>query len=225
MKLISPLISTVLLLGIFTERQARPRPEDSRMFHSQVKLSLETVPYRVGPWEGTDIAQLPPAAQALLRPNAWLIRTYRDRAADRQATLMVVQCRDTRDMQGHYPPVCYPANGWEATNQATDESVSLGEMTVVMRRYEFSRRGFDREAQKAIYSFFVLPGKGFALDMDTVRQEAADYRTRSFGAAQIQVIMDAGGPQAQEQSDVVDLLLPLKPTIELLRSGPSGAMR
>lgn len=222
MKLIPLLISSLLLLGIFSERRARPRPEDARAFHKQVEASLDAVPYRIGPWEGTDIPR-PPAAQALLRPNAWLSRSFRDSAGDRQASLLVVQCRDTRDMQGHYPPVCYPANGWEAANQPTDEDVPLDGTPIRLRRYEFARRGFDRQAQVVIYSFFILPGKGFALDMDTVRQEAADYRTRSFGAAQVQVVMDAGMPQALEQAVVAELLVPLKRTIDLLRSGPAGA--
>lgn len=222
MKIIPVLTSSLVLLGIFLEGRTRPLPEAAQAFHALVRAELGNVPYRVGSWEGTNVP-IPPAAQALLRPNASLSRTYRQSGTGRCASLMIVQCQDTRDMQGHYPPVCYPAHGWELSNPATDRDVPVGGVLIPLRRYEFRRKGFDRQTRVVIYSLFVLPGKGFALDMETVRTEAGDYRTRSFGAAQVQIVMDAGGPQAEEEAAVEQLLSPLAPTIDVLRSGPGGA--
>lgn len=204
------------------EGLSRPKPTDADPFHANVRAALEAFPYRIGPWEGQAVP-VPESAQALLRPNALLSREFVDRAGRRSATLIVVQTRDSRDMQGHYPPNCYPSQGWTSLNAGEESSVQLAGETMPVIRYEFQRTGFDRQRRLVIYSFFVLPGKGYALDMNAVSQAAADYRARGFGAAQVQIVMDDSWSKSEEVAVCEELLEPLAPVIGTLKAGAGGA--
>jgi hypothetical protein len=67
-----------------------------------------------------------------------------------------------------------------------------------------------------VYNFFAIPGQGLPIDMEAVRDAAADYTARPFGAAQIQVVFD-GRRTRQDETDAVEaLLLPIEPVILLL---------
>jgi len=220
MKLIPLGISIALLSGIAWETGARPRPEDAAPFHRQVRDFFESFPYRIGAWVGTDNATTP-SAQQILRPNVVLSRTYRNAETGRTATLLFVQCRDSRDMSGHYPPVCYPAHGWVPGHERTDTTVRLGDTTITSSRFDFERNGFNRRAKVVIWQFFVLPGRGYATSMEAVRDAGADYPMRSFGAAQVQVVMDAGLSPADEAMVASQLLEPLGPVLSgIVRATP-----
>src|SRR5947207_4217407 len=114
-----PVLSLALLGGIAAEQHRRLKPRDVEPYHARAAAAVKAVPYVIGYWTGKD-DEIPSAAQKLLRPNAILSRTYSDndpgrggiyRTRRRDASLLVVQCRDSRDMVGHYPPICYRAHG------------------------------------------------------------------------------------------------------------------
>lgn len=215
MKFASLAMTVVLLTGIAWETSSRPRPEDAAPFHRQIKDFFDAFPYRSGPWIGTDNAPTP-AAQTILRPNVLISRAYRHSESGRQANLLFVQCRDSRDMSGHYPPVCYPAHGWEKDFGRTDERVRAGDTDLPMSRYTFERSGFNRHLKIVIYQFFILPGRGYATTMDAVREAGSDYPTRALGAAQVQVVMDSGLSAAEEREIVDQLLTPLTPVFSAI---------
>ena len=221
MKLIPLAITAALLSGVAWETASRPTPEDAAPFHRQVRDFFESFPYRVGGWVGTDIAETP-AAQKLLRPNVMLSRAYRNADAGRSASLLFVQCRDSRDMAGHYPPVCYPAHGWEKEFAVTQERVTVGGVDIPVARYLFERSGFESRHKVVIYGFFVLPGRGFVTSMDAVRQAASDYRVRALGAAQVQILMDATISPEDERTVFAELVGPLTPALELIARGAAG---
>jgi len=86
-------------------------------------------------------------------------------------------------------------------------------------RYEFQQNAFDRTRHIVAYNFFVLPGTGPAADMESVRAAASNYRVRHFGAAQVQLVMDArefGDDPADEQAVFAELIGPLTPLIDPL---------
>jgi len=214
----APLAITIALLsGVAWEAAARPRPEDAAPFHRRVREFFDSLPYRIGPWVGADHAPTP-AAQQLLRPNVLVSRAYRNSETGRSANLLFVQCRDSRDMSGHYPPVCYPAHGWREDHQVTEQAVRVGGVDIPMARYVFERSGFNRHQKIVIAQFFVLPGQGFATSMNDVHRAASDYPMRAFGAAQVQVVMDAGLPAEEEGAIVKQLLGPLTPVLTAIAS-------
>src|SRR5688572_28546021 len=110
MTVTAPLLSVGLLAGIFAERRTHLKPQDVEPYHARAKEAVNQVPYFIGTWTGQDV-EIPVAAQKLLRPNAILNRRFADsapvgdaRVAYPAASLLIVQCRDSRDMVGHYPP-------------------------------------------------------------------------------------------------------------------------
>ena len=53
-------------------------------------------------------------------PTAVLSRRFVELGTGRHATLGVIHCGDVRDMNGHYPPSCYPSSGWHAREGGHD---------------------------------------------------------------------------------------------------------
>ncbi len=219
MKIFAPILTLVLLGGVYVETRGHPRPENAAPFHAAVAAKLDAFPMSVGPWEGEDQA-IPQAAQALLRPNAMLCRTYRNASTGREATLIVIQCKDSRDMAGHYPPRCYPGNGWEESSSQRAMTMKAGGQELPVVRYEYQRNGRGHGRKLAIYGFFVLPGRGTVTSMSEVYRAAEYYSARPFGAAQIQVVVDAIDDDEGDARAFDELVGPLLPTIDLLRSSP-----
>ena len=108
-----PLLVIALLVGlprvfpnsVDVDGEARAR----RM--QAVADAIAAAPYRIGPWAGADEPPAP-AAIKLLHTNAILARRYERVGGDGSVSVLVVHCTDVRDMRGHWPPMCYPANGW-----------------------------------------------------------------------------------------------------------------
>lgn len=222
-----PLLVGCLLTALMAwEVAGRPTPEDAAPFHHAAREAIEAIPIKFGSWEGSTVS-VPESAQTLLKPNAILSRRYRDTASGDQASLVVVQCKDTRDMAGHYPPICYPGQGWKLDTQTTQVvEIPLEHTTLKVMRYEFNRSGggFDQDRTLTVYNFFAIPGQGLPIDMTAVRAAAADYTARPFGAAQFQVVFDGRRSIADEEKTVSALLSPIEPVITLL-SDPTWRSR
>src|SRR5262245_21230560 len=108
----APLLSLLLLGGIVADRWLFAVPSgDPRAYHESVRVVAARIPLRVGEWVGREI-EPPEAAVSLLRPNAIRGVRFEHEATKEEVSLTLVQCRDARDMGGHWPPVCYPAHGW-----------------------------------------------------------------------------------------------------------------
>ncbi|MFM9995267.1 MAG: exosortase-associated EpsI family protein [Phycisphaerales bacterium] len=215
------ILTPLLLLGIALERLTFLTPEDAGLYHATVGTAMDAVPNRFGPWEGTDI-KVPEAAQQLLRPNRIISRQYRRADPPAAATLILIQCGDTRDLIGHYPPVCYPANGWTPEGESDVEVEVAGEPTP-LRRYQFRRSSLGRDSSLVVYSFFVIPGRGRVRGMDAVGAAASDYSRRHFGAAQIQVVLGEALSEAEEVDRVGVLLSAAADAIRALEAvGGSG---
>lgn len=197
------ILTPLLLLGIALERRTFVAPADAAPYHEAVRAAIALIPRQVGPWIGAD-AEVPEPAQRLLRPNAILARQFQRTDPAASASLVVVQCRDTRDLIGHYPPVCYPAHGWIAGGMDDLEMEVDGDATPV-RRYEFTRSSWGRESSLVVYSFFVIPGQGRVRGMDAVGRAAADYSRRHFGAAQVQVVFADPPAELVEQESAAVL--------------------
>jgi hypothetical protein len=215
--------TTIVLLGAMQAQNGAWRDDPGiDRYHLEARRAVNSVPIRFDGWVGNDV-EVPQAAVALLRPNALLGRRYVHEASGRVAQLLIVQCRDTRDMSGHYPPVCYPAHGW--TRGADPLRVELGGPggPLEVTRYAFERAEFDRVARITIFGFFVVPGVGIVQDMEGVREAASDYRLRRRGAAQIQVLVDASLPTLEQERIAGEILGAIGPAIDgLLGEGSAG---
>ncbi len=184
------------------EDRTHLKPSDVEPYHAKARQVIEAWPKTIadGGWTSKD-DQLPKSAEQLLHPNCSLSRVYtsdvlRPGGRPAQASLLIVQCRDARDMSGHYPPICYPAGGHPPIGdpQGQPFTVQFGNMTVSGKEYVFLESPLPVMRQ-CVYDFFIVPGSGCQPDMDGVRRTAGDYQKRYYGAAQFQVVMDADYPQ------------------------------
>lgn len=214
----SSLVASLVLLAAIVGYRAEVQkpPVAAERYHQRVRDSAQSMPQRIGSWVGHDVP-ITPGAVALLHPNVIVSRQYSDLQTGWSIGFILIQCRDARDMLGHYPPVCYVAHGW---SQVASELKTwrVGEMTLRGAEYEFSRMRLEQAGHIVVYDCMVLPDGRTCGDMDTVENAAKDYRTRYFGAAQIQVECDAGIPPDKRDQLFAMAVGAAKPILDQLES-------
>jgi hypothetical protein len=236
--LVAPILSVGLLVGMAMEQRTYITPADVEPYHARAKAAIADVPWVIGFWTGSE-DKVPDAAQRLLRPNYILSRKYVDtqtdawHSRDRRASLLIVQCRDSRDMLGHYPPRCYPSTGMTKVFEE-DRDWTVGDLVITGREYHFTRQLQGQTHRTTVYNFFVVPTKArpgarsvpiaaaIKRDMDAVRDAAEDYQQRYYGAAQFQVVFQelqsAGLSRGDRDEVFATLIEPTLPAIKALAS-------
>lgn len=221
MQWISLILALLILLSLHLQQRTHNDPAVVSQYHARVRGAAQAVPYRLGDWMGID-EPVPTAAVQLLRPNVMLGRGFFDADGRWIAALNLVQCSDTRDMAGHFPPVCYPAHGWQWSAAAEQVLIPLPTTDVLMTRYAFERSSFTAQRSAVIYGMFVLPTRGLAVDMGEVREAAADYRARGLGAAQVQVVLPSGLARDEEIRIAGRLIDSVWPVVEAVLTITEG---
>jgi len=205
--LASPLLCLGLLAGIVAEDRNHLKPQDVEPYHARAKVAIESWPKTLadGNWTTSEDKSLPAAAEHLLHPNCTIDRLYtshtvRINGEPARASLLIVQCKDARDMRGHYPPICYPANGETEIPPSQPFALSAAGYTISGIEYHFVNRNKLPVSRRCVYDFFIVPGQGFVPDMKTLNLAAGNYQLRYYGAAQFQVVMDADYPQETRET-------------------------
>jgi hypothetical protein len=201
-----------LLGGIVAEDRTHLKPEDVEPYHAKARSVIEAWPKTIseGDWSTTTEDRLPESAEQLLHPNCVISRGYVSGALHpnglpAQASLLIVQCKDSRDMAGHYPPICYPAAGQPQMGNARPFSVQFPGMLVSGTEYVFLKNSLPVTRQ-CVYDFFIVPGSGSQSDMKQLNRAAGDYQKRYYGAAQFQVVMDADYPQDVRETIIKEII-------------------
>ena len=187
-------------------------------YQAMVKQVIEEIPIDARGWVGREVP-LPQSATNLLRPNALMAREYVNEEHEVSATLLIVQCADARDMAGHFPPRCYPANGWLSIDLNGPEPVEVHGNT--MNRYMFHRVAGRNEREISVYNMFALPTGDTSTSMEDVYRLSADYQYRSFGAAQVQIVIDGGIDPDQHEWILNDMYAIVSPAVQRVRSIPA----
>jgi hypothetical protein len=158
-------------------------------YHADVSESINAIPQQIGDWIGTDDPDVTPAQQRILKPNIILQRTYRQPGSSDYIRLLVVHCKDSRDMNGHYPRICYPNMGWQLQS-AEPMSIRLGTTAIPATHYAFELSSDGRNVEMYNINFFVLPARGtnLAADMNALEASARSVTHAGLGAAQVQIM-------------------------------------
>jgi hypothetical protein len=210
----APMLSLAMLAGIVAENRTYLKAEQFEPYHQVVKEAIESIPYGIDSWIGKD-EPVPEAAMALLKQPVIVSRRYVDTSAqyigqiDRSASLLFVQCKQSSDMVGHYPPNCYRTHGFElVAGDARDWMVD--DMKITGMEYRFEKRTEGQKLYKTVYNFLLVPGKGIKRDMEGVKAAAEDYQQRYYGAAQVQVVFNSvNGPglTVKERDEIFSILI------------------
>ncbi|MFG0298534.1 MAG: exosortase-associated EpsI family protein [Phycisphaerales bacterium JB047] len=204
-------VALITLVVIGFVRASPQNSEQVNAYHEHVAALIDAIPIDWEGWVGHQVA-LPQAATNLLRPNALVARQYVHEQRGVSATLMIVQCRDARDMAGHYPPACYPGNGWLIPE---DEGTPLVDVEGdQMQRYPFHRVAGKNEREITVYNMFAMPTGFTTVSMVDVRRLSSDYEYRMYGAAQIQIVIDGDVDPSLHEWILQELHALVAPAIE-----------
>lgn len=218
---VMPLLSLILLVVVGLDLESeRVSSVDTSPYHRQVREAVASIPNEFGiNWIGRDQEMLPQAVD-LLKPNASLLRTYHNMQNGAEFGLMIFQSGDARDMGGHFPPVCYPANGWEPIpDSQVARSWTLNDQDLPGMEYAFEMETSSGTSRIVIHCLLLLPDGRAVREMGPVRQFGGNHSKKAYGAAQIQLIYDQSlDPHVRDQITQWVLLLN-RPVIELLLSG------
>ena len=248
--LIMPGIAVLLLLGIRLQESQYEAADAFEDFHARCRAAIAAIPTQVGHWMGREVP-LPQPALDLLDPNALRNIRFTDfspeglAGPDRRVSVMVVQCKLARDMQGHYPPRCYPAQGAQLLSAEPRNWVlrdEVGSLPVEAMEYQFlepdrggrdlpagllATEGYSLGRRRVVVSFLIVPGEGIVRDMKGVNDAAEDYQQRHRGAAQVQVVFDpswALPDRAERDAITLELLNALLPTLRVLAERPEDQL-
>lgn len=161
-------------------------------YFTRVRQAIDALPMQIDGYIGADRPPLP-AAVEMLRPNRLLQREYIDPLTGHGFTVLVVHCGDVRDMMGHYPPVCYPSNGWTIESVSAEAIERSDGGAVPITRYVVHRGEGAMRLTREIANTFVVPRAEAPLGRDDMALDRV-ARTRwssGLGAAQVQIITDA----------------------------------
>ena len=191
---LAPVASAALLLAAAVLYREPPAPSGALdAYHASVKREVESIPLVIGEWVGRDV-EPQPEARELLRPN--VIRQIRYEHVDTGEVmqLLIVHCRNTMDMLGHFPPMCYPNAGWEYDAETDREPVTilLDGRAMPAMRYTFSRfeSGLNAVVSLSVLNFFATPNGALALQAtpSEVDEMSRSRRLASLGAANVQLL-------------------------------------
>lgn len=224
-KILCPALAAVFMVGIAIESATRPRPMDAEPYHQRVRKLSENIPVSFGSWVGKDM-EVYQSATKLLNPNFILQRVYKDEKRNLAATFLIVQCKDARDMGGHYPLNCYPTQGYELIDNAKNKW-SLGDGSVIEgKTYRFIHKRDSVDEIIIVNSIMIVPDEGFVDTIEKVRDAAASLSHRFFGAAQIQVVMSDQIMPEERAMITTEILQANKFIIDALRySKPNGGSK
>ena len=187
----APIVTILIFMSGWLVLDAPIRESAELVSHrTRIAERMDSFPYQLADWVGTDVP-VPTAAMEILNPNSLVSRRYRRLNSDDEMIMALIHCSDTRDMQGHYPPICYPARGWNLVDEDVSRiPMTLGSHEVDMSLYRFRR--FDRsglEQTQMVLSMFLLPNGLVMTDMEAIRGRSAGGRALSAtGVAQLQMV-------------------------------------
>lgn len=210
---LAPIVSLVLLVGAARSLNSRHSP-DADKYHERVRKVAASVSAVIGEWYGKNV-EVPAPAIELLKPNVLISRDYTNLVTNQKVNVTFVQSRDAYDMMFHYPPVCFPANGWTHLEKES-ANWKVGGRIIPIMRYGFERSTFDSIVKVNVVNVFIMTD-GMRVEMESVRNAARNPSRRPYGAAQVQFVFDAGISDADQQiifSELMAALLPLADDIQ-----------
>lgn len=210
----APVLSLLLLIAS-PAVLARGHTEMDLQHQAEIAGALGSVPLIIGSWAGSDVP-VPTEAVQILRPNAILSRRYSRIGGPESVLLAIIHCGDVRDMLGHYPPICYPANGW--TNDAEQSRVLRLEghegRRWPLRFYRFTRA--DRSAGQrvmCVLNAFILPDGRLATEVDMLEERAVKKAMSRQGVAQLQFVFEIESSPEACAEVAQDILSELPPAL------------
>lgn len=213
-------LAGLLLGGAAMDRLSRSGPPaDTAGYHQRVQQAIMDMPDRMGPYRLRD-REIPPAAFDLLRANEARIRQLIGVDGRAAGAVLGVHCRDAHDLRGHYPPVCYPANGYREGEPRQSVPFELDGLTIDATQYTFQRGLPGKETELVVLNFVVLPTGEIRPDAEGLERLGGNDAQRFYGAGRVQIIPRAILSPADRRDFYERQLRERRPIIETMGSAP-----
>jgi hypothetical protein len=212
-------LAAVTLLGIVAGQQllAKQRSPAVKAYHENIKQSATQVPNLIGPWVGVDVPVIARAVK-LLAPNILISRKYTNVENGQLTGILIVHCPDAHDMVGHYPPRCYPAEGWDLQS-ARPITWTLGTQTYDAIEYSFTLppANPDEPVHTIVIENFLMRPGAVLKDMESLSRAIMGAQGQAAGAGQMQVYFyDTKLTEAQRAAIFHELVQGYRPVIEAI---------
>jgi hypothetical protein len=215
-----PYACAALLAGLFFAGGLEAStPQGAEEYRARVRRAIDEIPFKIGPAVGVDVEPTR-AAILLLSPNKIFQRRYLDPTTGWSSTLLIVHCRDVRDMTGHYPPVCYPAHGWNL--EAMEEApIELNGDSAKAMAYRFAKREEILEHRMSVLDFFIIPDEGGSIfaDMTAMERAARASKVGGLGVVQVQVVLDEDASPQWRDLMIRESLQAIAPAMKTIAQG------
>lgn len=188
----APLACALVLAAATAYSLSLPGAADAAPYHRAVVLASDNTPIQVEGLEARPL-EIPKGSLEILRANIDRAVQYTDPQAGITGQFLLIQSKDARDLDGHYPPRCYTnVYGYvELRDLRTDRAWQADGLTMHGTEYTFAESDKPNARRWVVLHCFVLPEHGTTGQWQTMRQAAADYLRRHDGAAQVQLKFDA----------------------------------
>jgi EpsI family protein len=130
---------------------------------------IETIPHRLGRWEGTDVP-VPDEIRAMLTPDAIVHRQYRDLGYE--VTVWVIYWSSRNMVKGyHHPDVCWRNRGFrQVSRDLVPVAAGGGSVPVTVREFA---RGPDQPSSRQLILYWTQEGRRVWSEEDERRVQAA----------------------------------------------------
>ncbi len=125
-------------------RLTEPPPAHIRMSFAQVPMSLPG-------WQGADLGPLDRVSEEMLRPDAFMNRTYSHNGFPVNVTVVFGHAKDTF----HSPGMCLLGGGWNITHKGRREVSSGDGRDVLANQFDLQRQ----DARRVVLYWYASPGE------------------------------------------------------------------
>jgi hypothetical protein len=183
-------------------------------FRARSRVAVDALPMTLGDWRA-ERRPIDAGAKDLLKPNAEATLLYQNPRTGAEAFYSIVQVRDSRNMVGHTPAVCYPNNGWRITRRA-QRTWRVGEFEIPGVEYDVERIYQNQEQRWTLRNFYIFPDGRVGATPDELNRAAEDYRRLAYGAAQVQVVTGTAMTE-RARDEVFQALVGSQKSLEMIR--------
>lgn len=210
--IVAIVVALALLGGAAAEQVMLAKPQDADAYHTFVRDAANTIPSLPSPWKMT-VVEVPAPVIAVIRPNLIMGRRFTNSVTGHYVDLMLVHCTDISDLFGHYPPACYPGQGWQLAEREPADIVTSAR-TYRGSRYQFGRSNFDSTHRLNVLSIMLTPDGQTRRNMDELSTFGNNVFDRFYGGAHLQIVTDAAMNDGDRQKVTLQLLELYQPLLD-----------
>ncbi|MEM6560152.1 MAG: exosortase-associated EpsI family protein [Planctomycetota bacterium] len=218
-----PIVFTAGLLGWAGWLARAEDGEDVRTvaYFAASRQAAEAIPFTLpGGWVGREVP-VPTRATDMLRPNVLISRSFQSLGGGDTVSLLLVQTSDVANLLNHYPPDCYPGQGWTIAD-SSPAGWDVNGLPITGTVYQMIPPGGDADQPVFIYNFMAHADGATSRDMEGLKSFARRGTGRDFGGGQVQVLFFGDMDRAERDALFETVVAACEPTLRAILGDEAG---